>query len=155
MAGTDQHSLLEFKLSAGTSSAWSWSKIFCMKAKYWAFIVGFLSRVRRVDFRRFMALPRLVGSSLTAWRRGSGASQLPFSSFVMPCSMISRKLRSSVDVHCLLSCCVRTNTLRAKPSSNALPKKGVSSWSPHAVVVVSCLTWKRLGQGTNSEGRPS
>ncbi|KAL9984662.1 hypothetical protein ACROYT_G006983 [Oculina patagonica] len=96
-----------------------------MKAKYWAFIVGFLSRVRRVDYRRFMALPRLVGSSLTAWRRGSGTSQLLFSSFVMPCSMISRNLWSSVDVPGLLSCCVRTNTLRAKPSSNALPT-GVS-----------------------------
>ena len=28
-----------------------------------------------------MALPRLVESSLAAWRRGSGASQLPFDHF--------------------------------------------------------------------------
>ena len=67
--------------SCGTISAWSGSKIFCMKVKYCFFITGFLSRVRR-----FIAFARLLGRSLTSCRKSSGASQLLFSFFFIPSS---------------------------------------------------------------------
>ena len=139
--GRYQQSLSGLRSSCGTISAWSLSKIFCMNVKYCSFITGFLSRVRRVDVRRFIAFTRLLGRSLTSCRKGSGASQLPFSFFFIPSSMISRSLRSSVEIPGLLSWFVRTNTLRPRPSSKGLPMGGgvFSSCSPQAVGEVSCL----------------
>ena len=77
--GRYHQSFSGLRFSCGTISAWSGSKIFCMKVKYCSFITGFLSRVRRVDFRRFIAFARLLGRSLTSCRKSSGVSQLLFS----------------------------------------------------------------------------
>ena len=140
--------------SSGIFSAWSLSKIFCMKPKYCSLMVGFLCKVRAVDLRRFIAFSRLLGRSLRSQRRGRGASQLPFLSFTIPFSIIVINLLSSAEVPGLLSSCVRTNTVRPKPSSNGLSIRGVASCPSHDVGLVSCLRWKRFGQGRNADGRP-
>ena len=44
--------------------------------------------------------------------------------------------------------------MRHKPSSNGLSIRGVASCPSHDVGVVSCLRWKRFGQGRNADGRP-
>ena len=140
--------------SSGTFSVWSLSKIFYMKAKYCSFMTGFLFKARVVDMRRFIAFSRLLRRSLRSRRRGRGASQLPFLSYTIPISIIFRNLLSSVEVPSLLSLCVRTNTLRPKPSLNGLSIRGVASCFSYVVGVVPCLRWKRFGQGRNTYGLP-
>ena len=125
--GRYHQSFSGLRFSCGTISAWSESKIFCMKVKYWSFITGFLSRVRRIDLRRFIAFARLLGRSLTSCRKSSGAFQLPFSFFFIPSSMIFGNLRSSIEIPGLLSWFVHTNTLHPRPSSKGLPMGDVFS----------------------------
>ncbi len=87
----------------GTTSAWSRSKMFCMKVTKWDFISGFFSNVRNREVRRVNTWSLLLGSRWRGVLNGSGATQLLLSSINISLSMISRKHLSSIDNPTLLS----------------------------------------------------
>ncbi len=107
--GRYQHSLPSCR--GGASSAWSWSKIFCMEDRKWVFISGFLSRVRQRLVKPVRACSLLFGRRGLDVRKGRGTTQLLASFMNISLLIIWMNCLSWIDGVTLLLPSVLSNIL--------------------------------------------